>query len=71
MLDTSRAFAESDFKSKTPLKEGLLDDTNKRIDTLYLEISEIKGDLNKALSDKEIINDLIFRVQRLETKVAA
>lgn len=46
-----------------------IDDTNKRIDALYLETSEIRGDLKKALSDKEILHDVIFRIERLETKV--
>lgn len=48
-----------------------IDETNKRIDNLYLEVSEIKGQLNKALSQKEIINDVLTRVQKLEEKVYA
>ncbi len=48
-----------------------LDETNKRIDTLYLEVSEMRGDLKKAISDKEIIHDMIFRIERLESKIAA
>jgi len=48
-----------------------IDDTNKRIDALYLEVSDMRGDLKKAISDKEILHDIIFRVERLETKVAA
>jgi len=31
----------------------------------------MRGELKKALSDKEIIHDMIFRIQRLESKAAA
>ncbi len=48
-----------------------IDETNRRIDSLFLEISAIRGDLKKAISDKEILHDIIFRVERLETKIAA
>lgn len=48
-----------------------IDDTNKRIDSLYLEVSEIRGIVEKALSDKEIIHDFILRIERLESKVFA
>ncbi|GAB4536771.1 MAG: paREP15, coiled-coil protein [Thermodesulfovibrionia bacterium] len=45
-------------------------ETNQRIDNLYIEIGNIKADLKKALSDKAIINDVLIRIERLETKVA-
>jgi len=45
-----------------------IDEINKRIDILYLEVSEMRGDLKKAISDKEIIHDMIFRIERLESK---
>ncbi len=48
-----------------------IDETNRRIDSLFLEVSAIRGDLKKAISDKEILHDIIFRVERLETKIAA
>jgi chromosome segregation ATPase len=48
-----------------------VDETNKRIDALFLEIAEIRGDVKKAISDKEIIHDILFRIERLETKAAA
>ncbi|MCX7965693.1 MAG: hypothetical protein N2596_03610 [Syntrophorhabdaceae bacterium] len=48
-----------------------IDETNKRIDDIYLEVSNIRGDLNKALSRKEVIDDVLIRVQRLEDKVLA
>jgi len=48
-----------------------IDETNNRIDNLYLEISEMRGDLKVALSQKEVMDDLIVRVQRLEIKMAA
>jgi hypothetical protein len=35
-----------------------------------MDTSEIKGALNKALSDKDIVKDLMVRVERLETRVA-
>jgi hypothetical protein len=40
------------------------------MDALYFEASEIRGDLKKAISDKEILHDMIVRIERLETKVA-
>jgi len=46
-----------------------IDETNKHIDNLYIEVANIRGDLNKALSQKEVIDDLITRVQRLEDRV--
>ncbi|GAB5045798.1 coiled-coil domain-containing protein [Thermodesulfovibrio sp. TK110] len=46
-----------------------IDETNKRIDELFLEVSKIRGDLNKALSQKEAIDDMRLRIQRLEDKV--
>lgn len=48
-----------------------IDETNKRIAQLYLELSDIRGDLREALSRKEIIDDVLIRVQRLEKKVLA
>jgi predicted RNase H-like nuclease (RuvC/YqgF family) len=41
-----------------------------RIDTLFLETAGMRSDLKKAISDKEILHDTVFRVTRLETKVA-
>jgi len=46
-----------------------IDDLNSRVDTLYIELSEVKGELKKALSYKEIVQDIIFRIERLEAKV--
>ncbi|MEZ0344715.1 MAG: hypothetical protein ABWJ99_07960, partial [Caldimicrobium sp.] len=46
-----------------------IDETNKRIDELFLEVSKIRGDLKKALSQKEVIDDMLTRIQRLEAKV--
>ncbi|MFN3921970.1 MAG: hypothetical protein ACK4K4_06190 [Caldimicrobium sp.] len=46
-----------------------IDETNKRIDDLLIEVSHIRGDLNRALSEKEVIDDILIRVQRLEVKV--
>jgi chromosome segregation ATPase len=48
-----------------------IDETNKRIDALYIEMSEMRGELKQAISNKEIIQDIIFRIERLETKVTA
>lgn len=47
-----------------------IDDTNQRIDELYLISSHIRADLNKALSEKKVIDDMLTRIQRLEEKVA-
>ncbi|MBS3946813.1 MAG: hypothetical protein KGZ57_00715 [Dethiobacter sp.] len=46
-----------------------IDETNRRIDALFLETAEMRGDLKKAISDKEILHDMVFRVTRLEAKV--
>ena len=46
-----------------------LDDTNKWIDELYIQLSHIRGDINRALSQKEVIEDVLTRIQRLELKV--
>ena len=46
-----------------------IDETNKRIDDLFMEVSKIRGDLNKALSQKEILDDVLLRIQRLEARV--
>lgn len=46
-----------------------IDETNQRIDQLYIEISSIKAELKKALSQKEVIDDVLIRIQRLEDKV--
>jgi chromosome segregation ATPase len=48
-----------------------IDSLSVRIDDLYMEVSEIKGDLKKALADKVVIEDMILRIERLEEKVAA
>lgn len=45
-----------------------IDDTNKRIDGLMMDVSEIKGDLNRALSEKVVVDDLVQRVSRLEAR---
>ncbi len=48
-----------------------IDDTNKRIDALYIETSKIREDLNKALSERRVIDDILTRIQRMEEKVFA
>ncbi len=60
-----------ELKTEIMANTARIDETNKRIDVLFLEVAEIRGDLKKAISNKEILHDLIFRVERLETKVAA
>jgi len=69
--DTNKRIDETRAELKQEIMQNTLriDETNKRIDALYLETSEIRGDLKKALSDKEILHDVIFRIERLETKV--
>ncbi len=57
-----------------------IDETNKRIDeishridsrldALFMEVSNIKGELKRALSNKEYIDDILRRVQRLERRM--
>lgn len=43
-------------------------DTNKRIDGLMMDVSEIKGELSRALSEKVVVDDLVQRVSRLEAR---
>jgi chromosome segregation ATPase len=64
-IDETRVELKAEIMANT----ARIDETNKRIDTLYVEVAEIRGDLKKAISDKEILHDLIFRIERLETKV--
>jgi chromosome segregation ATPase len=77
--ETNKRIDETRFELKTEIMANTarideinkrIDETNKRIDALYLEVAEIRGDLKKAISDKEILHDMIFRIERLETKVA-
>jgi len=49
--------------------DGLRDSLSTRMDDVYMEVSEIKGDLKKALADKVVIDDMILRIERLEEKV--
>jgi uncharacterized coiled-coil DUF342 family protein len=46
-----------------------IDETNKRIDYLSNEVSKMRGDLNKALSQKVVFDDVLLRVQRLEGRI--
>lgn len=46
-----------------------MDEINKRIDGLYFKYSEMNSELKKALSTKEIIDDVLIRLQRIEEKV--
>ncbi len=55
-------------KTRAELKAEIAQNTQ-RIDYLYIEVSKIRGDLNRALSQKEIIDDMLIRIQRLEMKV--
>ncbi|MCX7793158.1 MAG: hypothetical protein N2257_01945 [Thermodesulfovibrionales bacterium] len=78
--DTNKRIDElrAELKSEIMLNTQRIDDTNKRIDEmnkrideLYIEVSHIRGDLNRALSQKELIDDVLIRIQRLEGKVWA
>ncbi|MGB9766323.1 MAG: hypothetical protein ACPLXN_02510, partial [Sulfurihydrogenibium sp.] len=46
-----------------------IDDTNKRIDNVVYQIVEIKSDLQEALNLKKFTEDVIVRIERLESKV--
>ncbi len=37
--------------------------------SLMMDMSEVKGTLDRALSDKDVVKDLMVRVERLETRV--
>lgn len=71
--ETNRKIDELRVELRDEIRKNTdrIDETNKRIDQLYLELSDIKGDLREALSRKEIIDDVLIRVQRLEEKVLA
>ncbi len=47
-----------------------IDEINNRMDSLSMDVAFIKGELNKALSDKEVVKDILLRVERLEARVA-
>ncbi|MFN3947352.1 MAG: coiled-coil domain-containing protein [Aquificaceae bacterium] len=63
-IDETRA----ELKAEIMRVNQRIDEINKRLDYVYMELSHIKGDLNKALSQKKIIEDMLVRIQRLETK---
>ncbi|GAQ94549.1 MULTISPECIES: hypothetical protein [Thermodesulfovibrio] len=71
IYETNKRIDELRVELKTEIMQNTqrIDDTNKRIDDLFIEVANIRGDLNKALSQKEVIDDLITRVQRLEDRV--
>jgi len=73
--DTNKRIDDLDWKLSTRIDNlnaqlsARIDETNQRIDQLYIEISSIKAELKKALSQKEVIDDVLIRIQRLEDKV--
>jgi peptidoglycan hydrolase CwlO-like protein len=71
IYETNKRIDELRVELKTEIMQNnqRIDETNKHIDNLYIEVANIRGDLNKALSQKEVIDDLITRVQRLEDRV--
>jgi peptidoglycan hydrolase CwlO-like protein len=73
--ETNKRIDNLDWKLSTRIDNlnaqlsARIDETNQRIDQLYIEISSIKAELKKALSQKEVIDDVLIRIQRLEDKV--
>jgi len=73
--ETNKRIDDLDWKLSTRIDNlnaqlsARIDETNQRIDQLYIEISSIKAELKKALSQKEVIDDVLIRIQRLEDKV--
>ncbi|MGB9823463.1 MAG: hypothetical protein ACPLRL_08660, partial [Thermodesulfovibrio sp.] len=69
--DTNKRIDELRVELKTEIMMNTqrIDETNARLDELFLEASKIRADLNKALSQKEAIDDMRLRIQRLEDKV--
>ena len=65
-IDDTRAELKAEIQKNTER----IDYTNARIDNLAREVAEARGDLNKALSDKVVVQDLVERVGRLETRAA-
>ncbi|RQD74879.1 MAG: hypothetical protein D5S03_09425, partial [Desulfonatronospira sp. MSAO_Bac3] len=65
-IDNTRAELKAEIQKNTER----IDYTNTRIDNLAREVAEARGDLNKALSDKVVVQDLVERVGRLETRAA-
>ncbi len=58
-----------EVKTEINLNTQRIDQINWRIDDLSTEVSYIRGDLNRALSQKEIIDDVLTRIGRLEVRV--
>jgi Tfp pilus assembly protein PilN len=48
-----------------------IDETNKRIDALTLEVGELKAEIREMKSRQETIADILKRLQKLESKVFA
>ena len=65
-IDETRAELKTEIQKNTER----IDHINTRIDNLTREVAEVRGDLNKALSDKVVVQDLVERVGRLETRAA-
>lgn len=69
--DTNKRIDETRAELKKEISQNTLriDENNSRIDKLLEQISQIRDDLNTSISRKEIIDDLLIRVQRIEEKV--
>ncbi len=80
-IDETRAELKLEIAKNTERMDHLnsrVDSLSLRVDNLSSELSKVKDelaniriDLNRALSQKEIVNDLLIRVERLEARLAA
>ena len=60
----------SELKVEIMKNTERIDKVNARMDATFFEVSKLRGDLEKALSQKVIIDDLVVRVKRLEVQAA-
>ncbi len=60
----------SELKVEIMKNTERIDKVNARMDATFFEVSKLRGDLEKALSQKVIMDDLIVRVKRLEGQAA-
>ncbi|WP_448588434.1 hypothetical protein [Thermocrinis sp.] len=64
-IDETRAELKAEIMQNTQRIDAL----NKRVDDVQYILIEINGELKEALSKKEIIKDMLIRIERLEAKV--
>ncbi len=71
-IDTAKRELKQDIgnlEDKINLFNMRLDIFTKYVMDLGTELSKLRSDVNVALSQKEVINDILLRVERIESKI--